>query len=141
MKTIERTIPVRKAMLLLFLLGLCSYASAARVLPHLDLVKRYLQSPGETSAKVTSCPGTYMSADRDNIECWAAHTARDLAKLQDDARELVLDSRKQEAVLSKCKAMAMDGRLKSRECAAAGKADTFISLRLPRLKLEPLKFN
>jgi hypothetical protein len=47
-----------------------------------------------------------------------------------------------DAALSRCKALSMEQRFKSQECAAAGRADTFISLRLPRTveTLKPLKF-
>jgi len=77
---------------------------------------------------------------QDDVECWAVHTAKDLSAVPNDTRELILSTPRLEAALSICQAMSMKNRYESRKCAAAGQADTFISLRLPRMKLEPVKF-
>jgi len=99
-----------------------------------------MQSPDSYGAKIASCKGIYMMLKEDDVECWAVHTAKDLSAAPKDTRDLVLSTPKLAAALSRCQAMSMKDRFDSRECAAVGQADTFISLRLPRMKLEPVKF-
>jgi hypothetical protein len=55
---------------------------------------------------------------------------------------MVLDSAAFDAAFARCKPLGMEQRFKSAECAAVGRADTFISLRLPRLApaLKPVTF-
>jgi hypothetical protein len=121
------------------LASLCSVALAAKALPQVEKVKAYL-SGSKYIDKAASCKGTYLTLGAD-VECWAAHTAKDLSGLPDDTRALVLDdAHDREAILSRCAGKPMEVRMKARECAAAGQADSFISLRLPRMKLEPLQF-
>jgi hypothetical protein len=75
-------------------------------------------------------------------ECWAATAAAKLRTEPPAVISLVLNDGALDAALSLCKTLSMEKRFNSAECAAAGRADTFISLRLPRTieKLKPLTF-
>lgn len=117
----------------------------ARTLPHADLVSNYLQS-NQYKEALAGCKTRPMAAPAVNchdLECWAANAANDLQKAPDAVVKFVLSGSALELSLSRCKALSMDQRFKSAECAAAGRADTFISLRLPRMAntLAPVKFN
>ena len=127
--------------LLFFVLLVCISNTAIAVpeLPHLEIVKKYMQSPDAYNAKITSCKGIYLMLG-DDVECWAVHTAKSMSAEPNDTQKLILSKPKLEAALSKCRAMSMKEQFESRECAAAGQARNFISLRLPRMKLEPVKF-
>ena len=116
-------------------------AFAAPKLPNLELVKKYLQSSATYDAKIATCKGTPLVPE-DDLECWAAHTAKDLSRNPKDTQELILDAQKLEVAMSKCAAMSGKERFESRMCTAANQAEVFISLRLPRTasKLKPLQF-
>lgn len=129
----------KKVLLAGLLLSCCATAFAGRELPHVEHVKRWLGS-GSLNSKVAACKGLYM-ASGDDVECWAAHAARDIKLLPSDTQALILaDPPERNAAMARCVGLSIAARLKDRQCAAAGQADTFISLRLPRMKLEAVKF-
>lgn len=136
----ERENDMKKLALFVILAGVSGVTMAARQLPHPELVKKYMGGPEAYGAKVASCKGHHMMLDENNLECWAAHTAKGLSAMPKDTRELVLNAPKLESARAKCLAMSMEDRFESRMCTATGQADTFISFTLPRMKLEPLKF-
>jgi hypothetical protein len=117
----------------------------ARTLPPVDLVHQYLQN-GRYKEVLAACKTRRLIAPAANagkdLECWAANAANDLEKEPDSVTALVVNGSALDAALTRCKALSMEQRFKSQECAAAGRADTFISLRLPRTveTLKPLKF-
>lgn len=129
----------------IFLAGLlatcCATALAGRTLPHIEHVKRSLSS-GTFASKAAACKGQYLAPEEDgDIECWAAHTARDLKLLPGDTQALVLaDVAERDSTLARCLGLSMSARMNDRQCTAHGQADTFIALRLPRMKLPPVKF-
>jgi hypothetical protein len=131
---------MKKLLLFILTAGSLSAAVAGPVLPHADLVNKYLRGSDMYGPEANSCKGIYMMPDDDNLECWAAHVAKDLSAMQVDTRDLVLNTEKRDAVLSRCQALSMKARFDSRECAAAVQADSFVSMRLPRMKLEAVKF-
>jgi hypothetical protein len=63
------------------------------------------------------------------LECWAANAASDLQKYPEAVRKFVLDGAALDAVLARCQELAIEQRVKSAECMAAGRADSFIGLR------------
>jgi hypothetical protein len=93
---------MKKLVISIVLVGTIIPALAARELPYLESVKKFAQSPDALASKTASCQRVVM-ASPDNIECWAAHTARDLLALPGDTQKFVLDSHHREAALSKCK--------------------------------------
>jgi hypothetical protein len=118
----------------------------ARNIPHAELVKKHLQG-GYYKQVVSNCKGPRMTAPAadagQETECWAAFTASELEKQRQAIRALVLSDGPREATLSRCRALNVEQRYKSKECEAAIRADTFISLRLPRAvsTLKPVKFD
>lgn len=132
-----------------FYLGLALAAAAgsgyARTLPHVELVKSYMQ-PERQEQVLKRCTTRPMFAPAapagPETECWAATAAAKLRTEPSAVVSLVLNDGALDAALSRCKALSMEQRFKSAECAAAGRADTFISLRLPRTieTLKPLTF-
>lgn len=130
-----------KSLLCILLAVFSSSVLAAHELPNVEMVKKFMQRPDHLTAKVASCKDNHMISGSDH-DCWAAHTAKDLLATPKDTQELILSKSKLESAESRCQAMSIKGRFESRECAAAGQADTFISLRLPSIrgKLEPVKF-
>lgn len=118
----------------------------ARDIPHAELVKKQMQ--GEQYKQVLSgCKGVYSippaAGAGHELECWAAATANELEKLPPAINAMVLNNGARKAALARCKTLDIEQRFKSKECEAAIRADTFISLRLPRATstLKPVKFN
>ena len=117
----------------------------AKTLPHLELVKRYLQT-GQYDQVLKNCKTRPMfaptAAAGPETECWAATVAERLKTEPPTTVAMVLNDGALDAALSRCKALSMEQRFKSTECAAASRADTFISVRLPRTieTLKPLTF-
>lgn len=125
-------------------LATAATAGFARNMPHVELVGKYLQH-NQYEETLGSCKTRPMAAPAGNgheVECWAANAANDLRKEPDAVVKLVLNGPALEVALSRCKALSMEQRFKSVECAAAVHADTFILLRLPRTvdTLTPVKF-
>jgi hypothetical protein len=122
-----------------------SAISQARTLPHAELVARYMQND-QYKRILASCKSRPMSApapgNDQELQCWAANTANDLRQEPGTVSSLVLNSTAFDAASARCKPLSMEQRFKSQECAAVGRADTFISLRLPRLAsaLKPVTF-
>ncbi|TXI89878.1 MAG: hypothetical protein E6Q34_09870 [Burkholderiaceae bacterium] len=109
-------------------------------LPQVESVKKYLSNPNLTSQKIAVCKGSFLNFDDKNVDCWSAHTAKDLSVLPVDTQAFVLDIEKHKQVRSRCDALSFDARIKSRECEAIKQAAVFVSIRLPRMKLSPVKF-
>jgi hypothetical protein len=126
-------------------IAVVSVTGYARTLPHVQLVKRYVQAQ-QYEHVLEGCKTrpvfAPVSVAGPETECWAATTAAKLEKEPPSVVSLVLNDGLLAAVLSRCKALSTEQRFKSAECAAAGRADTFISLRLPRAieTLKPLTF-
>lgn len=120
-------------------------ASFGGTLPHVELVKQYLES-GKYKETLAGCKTRPMSTSASfsspELQCWAANAASDLQKEPDGVRKLVLDGKAQDLALSRCKALSMEQRFKSVECAAAIHANDFVSFRLPRSidTLKPVTF-
>jgi hypothetical protein len=76
------------------------------------------------------------------VECWAASTASAIDKQPQPVSAMILNESARESTLSRCKSLTVQQRFKSQECEAAIRADTFISLRLPRASrtLKPVEF-
>jgi hypothetical protein len=134
-----------KRLCLAFALTATAAFTNARELPHADLVKKQLQG-GHYKQVVGNCTGTYMtappaSAGRE-VECWAASTASAIDKQPQPVSAMILNESARESTLSRCRTLSMEQRFKSTECEAAMRADTFISLRLPRASrtLKPVEF-
>lgn len=118
-------------------------AGVARHMPHAEMVAKYMQNSQykETLARCKTRPMSAPSASNGpELECWAANAASDLQSYPEATRKFVLDGPALDAALARCQAMSMEQRFKSTECMAAGRADTFIELRLPRTidTLKPL---
>jgi hypothetical protein len=118
-----------------------SAASFARDMPHVELVAKYMHD-GQSSKKLQGCESKRMSASANStgaeLNCWAAKAAGDLSKEPGTVINFVLNPSAHDAALKRCAALGFEARFKSGECAAAGQADTFIMLRLPR-SVETLK--
>jgi hypothetical protein len=128
--------------LLTLILAVSSSASSARDLPYANLIANQL-STGSYASTLKGCKNAPFTAPRSGspeLECWAANTANELSKQPARVRSFVLNASTRAAVLSRCKSLTFDQKLKSEECLAAGHADTFIALRLPRMSLAPVEF-
>ena len=125
--------------------GTTASTGHARNMPHAELVKRYLQGT-QYKQVLNGCKTVPFSAPAagagQELECWAAKVASDLEKEPVAVTSLVLNDAAREAALLRCRALSMEQRSKSAECAAVGYADAFISLRLPRAvdTLKPVTF-
>lgn len=120
-------------------------ASFSRNLPHVDLVESYFLKEQYKHVLANCKSRTLMSPSTNTgseLTCWAAGTANDLQKEPEAVRTLVLNGAALDAALFRCKALSMEQRVKSLECAAVGQADAFISLRQPRSvnTLKPVTF-
>lgn len=131
---------------LMLTLMMTSTASAyARNIPHADLVKMHVQS-GQHKQVLKGCKAPRMTAPAvgagHELECWAASTANELEKQPKAVSSMVLNDAGRKAALSRCGTLGIEQRIKSPECEAASRADSFISLRLPRTAstLQPVKF-
>lgn len=139
--------PINAARVCLVLILTATAASGnARNLPHAELVKKHLQG-GHYKAVLSGCKGLRMTAPPASagheLECWAAVTANELENQPQAINRMVLNDVAREAALSSCRPLRIEERFKSKDCEAAIRADTFISLRLPRAAstLKPVKFN
>ena len=118
----------------------------ARDIPHAELVEKHLQG-GNYKQVLSGCKGLHMTAPAagagHELECWAAATASELEKQPQAISSMILNDAAREAALSRCRTLNIQQRFNSKECEAAIRADTFISLRLPRAAstLKPVKFN
>lgn len=118
-------------------------AGVSRHLPHAEIVAKYMQNSQYKEA-LARCKTRPMSApgasSGPELECWAATAASDLQGYPEATRKFVLDGAALDGALARCQAMSMEQRFKSTECMAAGRADTFIELRLPHAinTLKPL---
>lgn len=132
---------------LIIFAGLLTISSGviARTLPHDDLVGKVLKSR-QYEVTLKSCQGRALyassSATGDELNCWVAKVASDLAKNPQAIVQLVFDDKARDAARFSCQSLSMEQRFKSVECANAGKAETFIEFRLPRTveSLKPLQF-
>jgi hypothetical protein len=123
------------------ILTFISAASLARDMPHVELVAKYMHD-GHSWEKLQGCKSKRMYASANStgeeLNCWAAKAAGDLSKEPSTVINFVLNPSVHDAALRRCAALSFDARFKSKECAAAVRADTFIMLRLPR-SVETLK--
>jgi hypothetical protein len=135
-----------KRISLAIVLAAAATAGEARNLPHFELVSRYLRS-GQYTEVLGGCPRypgfAPAATSGKEVECWAAKAAKDLSNEPEGVIGFVLSGSALDAALSRCKSLSMEQRIRSRECAAANRANTFVSLRLPRTidTLKPLNFS
>ena len=140
-----KLIKVARICLMLALTATATSANA-RNIPHAELVKKHLHG-GHYKQVLSGCKGLYMTAPAagadSDLECWASATASELEKQSPAINAMILNDAARKAALSRCKTLNIEQRIKSKECEAAIRADTFISLRLPRTSrtFQPVKFN
>jgi hypothetical protein len=117
----------------------------SRNLPHADLVAKYLLDE-QYKQVLTGCKTRTMiapaAATGSALACWAAAAASDLQNESQAVQVLVLKDGALDTAFLHCKALSTEQRFKSPECAALGRADTFVALRLPRTvdTLKPVTF-
>jgi len=122
-----------------------SSTAIARTLPHADLVSKVLKAQ-QYEAILKNCQGRALyaspSATGNDLNCWVAKAASDLAKNPQAVVQFVFHDAARDAARSSCQSMSMEQRFKSAECANASKAETFIEFRLPRTieSLKPVQF-
>jgi hypothetical protein len=134
-----------KSLILPLLLSTFAPAAFAADLPHAELVAKFVKTQ-QSPSSLPGCTGPRMTAPKaagPEANCWAASTAADLSKLPTAVRSLVLDPAVRGSTLGRCRGLSLKERFASEECAAAGRADSFIAIRLPSIRssLEPAQWN
>lgn len=131
------------AILLTVLLSAAAVAGVARHMPHAEMVAKFMRN-AQYKEVLARCQTSPMFAPVESsgpkLECWAANAASDLQKYSEAVRTFVLDGAALDAAMARCQALSIEQRFKNAECMAAGRADTFVGLRQPRLidTLKPL---